>query len=76
MKEKWNENWAVSNFSCIDVLTDILGEICMSGRNVMMGYLFCKEKTDEAIDKDGWLHSGTVKNITTRVLQKKIRLPI
>ena len=30
----------------------------MSGRNVMMGYLFCEDKTKEAIDKDGWLHSG------------------
>ena len=45
----------------------------MSGRNVMMGYLFCKEKTEEAIDKDGWLHSGTVKVITTSVLQLKNR---
>ena len=32
----------------------------MSGRNVMMGYLFCPEKTQEAIDADGWLHSGNV----------------
>ena len=38
----------------------ILGEVCMSGRNVMMGYLFCPEKTQEAIDADGWLHSGNV----------------
>ena len=36
------------------------GEICMSGRNVMMGYLFCEDKTKEAIDEDGWLHSGTI----------------
>ena len=32
----------------------------MSGRNVMMGYLFCPEKTQEAIDADGWLHSGNL----------------
>ena len=32
----------------------------MSGRNVMMGYLFCEKKTNEAIDEDGWLHSGNL----------------
>ena len=42
----------------------ILGEVCMSGRNVMMGYLFCPEKTQEAIDADGWLHSG---NLQTQI---------
>jgi len=34
------------------------GEVVMSSRNIMMGYLFNEEKTAEAIDKEGWLHSG------------------
>ena len=34
------------------------GEIIMSSRNIMMGYLFNEEKTQEAIDSNGWLHSG------------------
>lgn len=34
------------------------GEVCMNSRNVMMGYLFNEDKTKEAIDQDGWLHSG------------------
>jgi len=34
------------------------GEIAMNSRNVMMGYLFNPEKTMEAIDNEGWIHSG------------------
>ena len=44
----------------VDPDPDGNGEICMSSRNIMMGYLGSPEKTAEAIDADGWLHSGDI----------------
>ncbi|XP_043832341.1 long-chain-fatty-acid--CoA ligase ACSBG2-like isoform X2 [Dromiciops gliroides] len=35
-----------------------VGEVCFWGRHVFMGYLDMEDKTREAIDEWGWLHSG------------------
>lgn len=56
------------------------GELLLKGRHVMRGYRKDPEKTREAVDGDGWLHTGDVATIDdegfVRIVDRKKELII
>lgn len=42
---------------------NVPGEFCTRGYHVMKGYYKMPEATDQAIDKDGWLHTGDLATV-------------
>jgi len=77
-----NKKTVVENSPSLDALDEkYQGELCFRGRNIMMGYMAnpdlgadhvkeIQKKTAEAIDADGWLHSGDKGMITTSGMVK------
>ncbi|XP_036120423.1 long-chain-fatty-acid--CoA ligase 5 isoform X1 [Molossus molossus] len=51
------------------------GEVCIKGTNVFKGYLKDPEKTAEALDSNGWLHTGDIArwlpNGTLKIVDRK-----
>ncbi|MFI3262705.1 MAG: AMP-binding protein [Rikenellaceae bacterium] len=41
-----------------------IGEICVRGENVMMGYYKNPEATNDSIDSEGWLHTGDIGTVS------------
>ncbi|KAM8750915.1 long-chain-fatty-acid--CoA ligase ACSBG1 [Acanthopagrus schlegelii] len=50
-------------YKMADIDCEGTGEICFWGRNIFMGFLNMEDKTREALDEDGWLHSGDLGKI-------------
>ncbi|XP_004696199.1 long-chain-fatty-acid--CoA ligase 1 isoform X2 [Echinops telfairi] len=51
------------------------GEVCVKGPNVFQGYLKDPAQTADALDKDGWLHTGDIgkwlPNGTLKIIDRK-----
>uniref|UniRef100_A0A673K1S9 Long-chain-fatty-acid--CoA ligase n=1 Tax=Sinocyclocheilus rhinocerous TaxID=307959 RepID=A0A673K1S9_9TELE len=82
----WTAGHVGAPLSCNDIkLVDVAemnyyaakgeGEVCVRGPNVFKGYLKDPEKTKEALDEDGWVHTGDIgkwlPNGTLKIVDRK-----
>lgn len=49
----------------INVNEEGIGEVCIRGENIMMGYFHNPEETAKVIDEEGWFHTGDLGYVDT-----------
>lgn len=60
-----NDEGEVNKHLCISCFLELfysvfMSQVCIKGKNVFRGYLNDPERTAEALDHDGWLHTGDI----------------
>lgn len=69
MPDRYRTGWVGKKMMNTELKIAEDGEICMRGRHVFKGYYKNEAATAEALDDDGWLHSGDIGKIENGFLK-------